>query len=162
MSSPQEALKTLFDQSPVASLATLEEGAPAVSLVPFVVLSEPVRFYILVSELSPHTRMLRTDARCGWMISEAPKEADARSNHALTRFMTRARAQFLSRESARDVGVEAAYRARFPIAETLLGLSDFYFVALTPIEGSASMVQGFGRAYEVHGENLDVFTHRRT
>ena len=44
-----------------------------------------------------------------------------------------------------------------PIADTLLGLSDFQFVEIVPSEGT--FIQGFGRAYRVTGTNLDELTH---
>jgi len=50
-----EQLNMLLDGQPVASLAVLEQGSPAVSLVPFVVQRDPLRFAIVISDLSgPH------------------------------------------------------------------------------------------------------------
>lgn len=161
MSSSEEALRALIDGSQTASLAVLDGGAPAVSLVPYVTARSPLRFYVLVSELSPHTAALRGDARCGWMIHEPPRAGDPRSNHALTRLMLRATARFMARSEAREAGVEASYRAKYPIAETLLGLADFHFVELSPVAGSASFVQGFGRAYAASGADLDALEHVR-
>lgn len=159
MSAQRDALHALLDVSTVLSLGVLSDGVPAVSLVPYVVKRGPVRFYILVSELSPHTRALRGDSRCGWMVHEPSRELDA--SHALVRVMGRAEARFLSREEARAVGAEALYAARFPIAETLLKLKDFHFCELAPTAGSVSFVQGFGRAYAVTGDDLDAFEHNR-
>ncbi len=159
MSAQRDALHALLDVSTVLSLGVLSDGAPAVSLVPYVVKRGPVRIYILVSELSPHTRALRADSRCGWMVNEASRETDA--SHALVRVMGRAEARFLTREEARAVGAEELYAARFPIAETLLTLKDFHFCELTPSAGTVSFVQGFGRAYAVTGDDLDAFAHNR-
>ncbi len=162
MSSPEDALRALLEGSAVASLATLEDGHPAASLAPYVALRDPVRLYLLVSDLSAHTGALRRDSRCAWMVSDAPREGDPRSNHALTRAMAKATARFITRDEARALGVEAAYRAKYPIAETLLGLADFHFVELATVEGSAGFVQGFGRAYAVRGANLDALEHIKT
>ncbi len=159
MGTPAEALRALLEESAVLSLATLDEGAPAVSLAPFVALRDPVRLYLLLSDLAPHTGALRRDARCAWMVSEAPREGDPRSNHALARVMAKSTARFVSRDEAQALGVESAYRAKFPVAETLLGLADFHFVELAAVDGSASLVQGFGRAWSVRGANLDAFEH---
>lgn len=159
MSAQRDALHALFDATTVLCLGVLSDGAPAVSLVPYVLKRAPVRFYILVSELSPHTRALRGDARCGWMVNESPREVDA--SHALVRVMGRAEARFLTRDEAREVGAEGLYAARFPIAETLLKLKDFHFCELVPTAGTVSFVQGFGRAYSVKGDDLDTFEHNR-
>lgn len=159
MTSSAEALRALLEGSAVASLGTADEAGPSVSLVPFVTLRGPTRLFLLVSELAPHTGALRRDPRCAWMLAESPREGDPRSNHALTRLMARATARFLTREEARSRGVEGIYRAKYPIAETLLSLGDFHFVELSTVEGSASLVQGFGRAFSVRGGDLDVFEH---
>lgn len=151
----------MLAETPVASLGVLEAGAPSVSLVPFVRTTGPTRLWLLLSALSPHTAALRADARCAVMVSEAPRPDDARSNHALMRLSLRCTARFVSREEGRDAGVEALYRARFPVAETLLGLGDFYWVELTPREGEGRFVQGFGRAYSVGGADLEALTHDR-
>ncbi len=159
MTNSSEALRALIDGAAVASLGTVDDAGPSVSLVPFVALRGPTRLFLLVSELAPHTGALRRDARCAWMLNESPREGDPRSNHALTRVLARATARFVTRDEARALGVEGAYRAKYPIAETLLGLGDFHFVELATVEGSASLVQGFGRAFVVRGADLDVFEH---
>lgn len=161
MTNSSDAVRALLDASAVASLGTVDDAGPSVSLVPYVVLRAPTRLYLFVSELAAHTGALRRDPRCAWMVSESPREGDPRSNHALTRLMAKATARFLSRDEARALGVEAAYRAKFPIAETLLGLGDFHFVELATVEGSASFVQGFGRAFAVRGDDLDTLEHVR-
>lgn len=158
-----ERLWALFDETPVASLGVHEgEGGVGVSLVPYVVdRAGPVRFVVLVSALSPHTEALRQNPRAGLMVSAAVRPDDRHSHHAQTRFSCRVTARFVSREEAAQRGDEAAYRARFAIAETLLGLSDFHFVALTPEPSSARFVMGFGRAYTLTGEAFEGFNHER-
>lgn len=158
MADAAAALAALLDEVVVASLAVSGPDGPAVSLVPWARTRGPTRLWVLVSELSAHTAALRASARAGLMVSEAPRADDARSNHALTRVMLTVDARFVGRDEARALGAEAAYRARFPIAETLLGLGDFHWVELTPV-GSGGFVQGFGRAYRVEGAELETLTH---
>lgn len=155
--SPLQSLNALLDQQPVASLAVLENGYPAVSLVPFVVQRDPLRFAIFISELSSHTQALRANARAGLMIHEPPKAGDPRSNHALPRVMVSGKAEFLSREAAMEQGFESLYRAKYEIAEMLLGLADFHFCQITPTQGS--FIQGFGQAFRLSGPNLDQLEH---
>ncbi|MEN9230607.1 MAG: pyridoxamine 5'-phosphate oxidase family protein [Thermostichus sp. DG02_5_bins_236] len=155
--SPLQSLNALLDQQPVASLAVLEAGSPAVSLVPFVVQRDPLRFAILISELSSHTQALRADARASLMIHEPPTPEDPRSNHALARVMVTGEAEFLSREAAMERGFEPLYRAKYEIAEMLLGLADFHFCQITPQAGS--FIQGFGQAFRLSGPNLDQLEH---
>lgn len=158
MTDPREALEALLAEVPVASLAVGAEEGPAVSLVPWARTRGPTRLWVLVSELAAHTAALRRSGRCGVMVSEAWRPDDPRSNHALTRVMLTADARFVGRDEAREAGAEAAYRARFAITETLLGLNDFRWVELTPA-GPGGFVMGFGRAYRVAGPELDELTH---
>jgi putative heme iron utilization protein len=155
--SAQEKLRALLETQPVASLAVLERGAPAVSLVPFVVQWDPLRFAIVISDLSPHTQALREDPRVGLLIHEPPTAGDPRSNHALPRLMVSGTAQFLSREEAQVQGFEALYRSKYEIAEIILGLADFHFCQITPTGGS--FIQGFGQAFRLSGPNLDHLEH---
>jgi len=122
--SAQEKLKALLEGQPVASLAVLDHGSPAVSLVPFVVQWDPLRFAIVISDLSSHTQALRADPRASLLIHEPPTPGDPRSNHALPRVMVSGKAQFLSRKEAQAQGFEALYRAKYEIAEMILGLAD--------------------------------------
>ena len=50
------ALMNLLRTQPVASLATLHRGAPAVSMVPFALLPDGTGFVIHVSQLATHTQ----------------------------------------------------------------------------------------------------------
>ncbi len=161
MEEPREALRALLSEVPVASLAVTTADGPAVSLVPYVALRAPLRIWMLLSDLAPHTAALRTQARCAVMVNAAPRVGDARSNHALARVMLPMTARFASRAEGVAEGADAAYRERFPIAETLLGLGDFHWVALTPA-GAASLVLGFGRAYHAVGPDLEDVSAVRT
>ncbi|MGQ9836374.1 MAG: pyridoxamine 5'-phosphate oxidase family protein [Cyanobacteriota bacterium] len=155
--SPLQSLNALLDQQPVASLAVVQDGFPAVSLVPFVVQRDPLRFAIFISELSSHTQALRADPRAGLLIHEPPRAEDPRSNHALVRVMVSGKAEFLSREAAVERGFEPLYRAKYEIAEMLLSLADFHFCQITPTQGS--FIQGFGQAFRLSGPNLDQLEH---
>jgi len=155
--SAQEKLKALLEGQPVASLAVLDHGSPAVSLVPFVVQWDPLRFSIVISDLSSHTQALRADPRASLLIHEPPTPGDPRSNHALPRVMVSGKAQFLSRKEAQAQGFEALYRAKYEIAEMILGLADFHFCQITPTGGS--FIQGFGQAFRLSGPNLDQLEH---
>ncbi len=155
--SAQEKLRALLETQPVASLAVLEEGSPAVSLVPFVVQWDPLRLAIVISDLSAHTLALRADPRAALLIHEPPTLGDPRSNHALPRLMLKGTAQFLSREEAQAQGFEARYRAKYEMAEMILGLADFHFCQINPTSGS--FIQGFGQAFRLSGPNLDQLEH---
>jgi putative heme iron utilization protein len=157
VTAPLDTLRALLDDALVASLAVLEDGAPSLSLVGFVVTRGPARFYLLLSELSAHTAALRADPRCSLMLHALPSPDDPNANHALTRLIVKGRARFLSRTEAGEAGATSRYRARYAIADTLLGLSDFHFVEIVP--QGATFIAGFGRAYRVSGEDLEELEH---
>lgn len=153
-----DALNQLVDQHPVASLAVLDQGFPLVSLVPFGLRRDPLRFIILISDLSPHTAALRQDPRCSLLIHASPDAEDPRDNHALTRLSLKGSGRFLSREEASETGMTECYAQKYPtMAEMLLSLGDFHFCEITPIEGT--FIQGFGKAFRVSGSNLEIIEH---
>lgn len=151
-------MKKLVSDSLVASLAVLEQGAPAVSLVAFTAAWSPLRLHLFVSELSAHTPALRLSPLCSIMVHALPSPEDPHSNHALTRLIVKARARFLTRTEASERGVLERWRGKYAITDTLAGLSDFHFVELEPID--ASFVMGFGRAYKCSGDDLEVLEHQ--
>lgn len=131
---------------PVASLGTLHEGAPFVSMVPVAGDPQEAGWLIHVSRLASHTRDLEADPRASlmWM---APLEEDT---DPLS--LPRVTVQCLA-APVPEGGEEAAaraYLARFPQAEPLLGFGDFAFWRLRP--ESARLVLGFGRAMSLDAE----------
>jgi putative heme iron utilization protein len=145
--------------SRVASLAFLEpDGGPGASLVPFVAVGAPRRLVLLVSDLAAHARALRADPRVAVLFADPPGGGPG-DDHATPRLSLRARAAFVDRAEAERRGFTAAYRAKYTIADTLLGLADFAFVELVPQRGT--LVLGFGRAYEVTGPELEIATAPR-
>lgn len=155
----REALLSLLDDVPVASLATAHEEGPRATLAPFVALREPLRMYLFTSALAAHTAALARGGLCGVLVHRAPTAGDARDNHALARVSLRVSARGLSREEARAEGAEEAWRSRFPaMAPTLLGLGDFQFTRLDPVE--ATLVLGFGNAWRGTGEGLSEWQHQ--
>ncbi len=155
MSPTQDAITKIIEGSPVAALAVVDDHGPAVSQVGFAVTRGPLRFHLLVSGLSAHTSTLAADPRCALLLSSRDEGPDLAS----PRLSVRGRATFVSREDAEALGITAAYRARHPMAETLLGLADFRFVTIEPVEGT--LVLGFGRAFQLSGEDLETSRHVR-
>lgn len=146
-------LQQLLTQEVVASLAVIHQGYPLVTLVPFVIQPDPLRLYVLISDLAAHTQALREARQCSLLIHEPTRPEDPQSNHALRRVTFQAEAQHLSRSEAADLGVEATYRANYPIADVLLGLADFHFYRLTPTSGT--LIEGFGKISHLSMSELD-------
>lgn len=144
------ALRRLLDQRPVAALATLHQGEPAVSMVPFVLPAGDGRFFIHVSALAPHTRDLLLHPRVGLLVMAEP--GPALPAQALPRVSLQAEARRLAPDDADHAAARTAYLARFPDAAITFELGDFAIVALQPL--SARLVAGFGRARALVGDAL--------
>lgn len=143
-------LRQLLATRPVAALATLHQGEPAVSMVPFVLPAGQVAPVIHVSALAPHTRDLQQHPRVGLLV--VAELSEGAPPQALPRVALQADAQVLARGSAEHAAAREAYLARFPDAAVTFGLGDFSLVALQPV--SARLVAGFGRAHALVGEAL--------
>ena len=144
------ALRRLFDERPVAALATLHGGEPAVSMVPFALQPGSVRLVIHVSALAPHTRDMQKHPRVGLMVmAEAAPESNPQ---ALPRVALQADAVTLHPDADGFEAARATYLARFPDAAQTFALGDFSIVVLRPV--SARLVAGFGRAHSLVGDAL--------
>ena len=143
-------LRRLLDERPVASLATLHRGEPAVSMVPFVRRADDGALLIHVSALATHTRDMHEHPRVSLMVMAEPDAATP--PQALPRVSLQAEARVLAREGDEYDAAKAAYLARFPDASVTFELADFSIVVLVP--SSARLVAGFGRAHALVGEAL--------
>lgn len=143
-------LRRLLAERPVAALASLHRGEPAVSMVPFVLPAGGTRLFIHVSALATHTRDMHEHARVALLVTaEAGGQWPAQ---ALPRVSLQADAQALARDSGEYATARAHYLARFPDAAQTFELGDFSLVALEPV--TARLIAGFGRAYSLVGEGL--------
>lgn len=143
-------LRRLLAERPVAALATLHRGEPAVSMVPFVLPAQHGVLYIHVSGLATHTRDMLEHPRVGVLVTattEGPWPPQT-----LPRVALQADAAQLPRDGEPYEAARALYLARFPEAARMFGLGDFSLFALRPL--SARLVAGFGRAFSLVGEPL--------
>lgn len=143
-------LVALLAERPVGALGTLDDdGAPAVSMVPFA-LDPPAGELILhVSGLSAHTRQMRRDGRVSLLVTAADDAAEL--PQALPRATLQARATFVvaDGEAGKDAAArcQALYLARHPAAELMAQLPDFAFVRLRPT--AVRHIAGFGAARSI-------------
>jgi putative heme iron utilization protein len=144
-------LRALLSERPVAALATLHRGEPAVSMVPFILPAGETHLLIHVSGLATHTRDMLEHARVGLLVM-----ADIGgpwSPQALPRVALQADATPLDRDSEGYGQARAHYLGRFPDSAQTFELGDFSLFALRPV--SARLVAGFGRAYSLVGTPLE-------
>jgi putative heme iron utilization protein len=145
----------------VASLATLHDGLPFASMVPYAVCHDAsgdrLLFVTHVSRLSAHTRdMLESPQVCLLITaSEATSNSEPVPPQALPRVSIPAVASFIDREHADHRQLATAYLEKFPFAADWFQLGDFSIVAFAP-SGSARFIAGFARAMTVSTAHLQA------
>jgi len=145
----------------VASLATLHDGLPFASMVPYAVWHDAAKdqlvFVTHVSRLSAHTRDMLESPQVCLMITapEGGVDAEPAPPQALPRVSIPAVASFIDREHADYSALARAYLEKFPFAADWFQLGDFSIVAFTP-SGSARFIAGFARAMTVSAAQLQT------
>lgn len=143
-----QALRELLHHTPVAALGTLaDDGAPQVSMVPFVPLAGAGTAGVLihVSNLASHSRHLRRDPRASLLVTGMLAPGD--SPLALPRVTLDGVARVLDDTDPLLATGRAAYLARFADAAVTTALPDFRFVFIEL--HAARHVAGFGTARSV-------------
>ncbi len=139
--------RKLLRATRAASLGTLEDGHPSVSLTAMATAFDgsPV---ILVSRLSAHTSNLQADPRASLLVGQSGR-GDPLAHPRMTMFLE---ARFVDREEAQDSGLRRRFLAHNPKAELYVDFPDFAFVSFHVLR--ASLNGGFGRAYELEPDDL--------
>lgn len=126
-----------------ASLATLADGAPFVSLITPAV-SCGGDLLMLISGLSRHGRQLRQDGRCAVLLNGAALEANPQ---AMPRLTVTGNA-----EPVQDPGLRDRWIRIHPYGASYAGFGDFSLWRLRPEQ--AHLVAGFGRIRSLPGDAL--------
>jgi putative heme iron utilization protein len=138
----------------VAALATLHDGRPFASMIPYAVHVDAATGRLLfvthVSRLSAHTRdMLASPDVC--LLVTAPED-ESLPPQALPRVSLPATATFVDPEAPEYAALRAAYVGRFPHAADYFQFGDFSLVALEPT--GCRFIAGFARALTLSPEQL--------
>jgi heme iron utilization protein len=137
-----ESLRRLFDGQRIASLGTLHEGEPYVSMVPFALLPDASALVIHVSQLSSHTKDMVESPRVSLLVV-APDTAGVPAQ-ALARVTIRGRADHYTASTPGYSSAQEAYLSRFPQAVSTFALPDFSLFAIRPL--SIRFIAGFAQA----------------
>jgi putative heme iron utilization protein len=144
------ALKTLLERTPVASLGTLHNGRPAVSMVPYALLPAGEGVVIHVSGLATHTQDMLRHPAVGLMVMASPEQTE--SVLALPRASLQGSARQCPPETAQYVAAKAAYLTKLPHSEELFSFADFSLFIVEP--RALRFVAGFGRAMSLTPEQF--------
>lgn len=149
-----DLVRALLLNRRVAALATLHDGLPFASMVPFAATVATGRLALLVhvSGLAAHTRDMQSHPEVCLLVTAA-ESADV-PPQALPRISIPAVAEFVPRDHPEYPSLEAAYLTKFPEAAPLFDFADFSLVALVPT--SARLVAGFARAMTLSADSLQA------
>lgn len=141
-------LRKLIAAQTVASLGTLHNGEPFVSMVPFARAPGSADLFIHVSRLAAHTGDMLSHPRVSLMIMSA----DAGAAQSRARVTLQADAHAIENGSAEYASAKTAYLARFPDAAHIFELGDFSLFRLRPL--SARVVGGFAQAFSADAQGI--------
>ena len=137
-----QSLRRLLLGQRIASLGTLHEGEPFVSMVPFAILPDASALVVHVSQLSSHTKDMVESPRVSLLVV-APETAGAPAQ-ALARVTIQAQAEHYTESTPGLASAQEAYLSRFPQAVGTFSLPDFSLFALRPL--SIRFIAGFAQA----------------
>ena len=146
----EKLLAHIIRNSRIASLGTLRDGAPQVSMVAYISADDFSAFYVHLSRLAQHTVDMHKDKRVNLMIAETD---DGRADpQTLARLSIRGMAEIMPLGEPGYTPVKNQYLARFPESEPLFGLKDFGLWRIVP--KGARYIAGFAKAYNLTPDAL--------
>jgi putative heme iron utilization protein len=114
----------------IASLGTLRDGVPLVTMVLYAFAPDFSALYLHLSQLAPHTQAVLAEPRLGLMIAET--DLGAKDPQTLARVSIQGQARRLARSSPETDPIKALYLARFPESAPLFTLGDFDLYRVEP------------------------------
>ena len=152
----EKLLAHLIRQARIASLGTVRDEAPHVSMVAFVTVDDFSEFYIHDNRLAQHTMDMQKDKRISLMIAETD---DVRPDpQTLTRVTLRGTAALMQNGEPGYNRIKNIYIERFPESGPLFKLADFGLWRIKPKGGR--FIAGLSRAFNITLETLQKASQR--
>ncbi len=135
----------LMTSTHAALAVTRADGTPSVTRIALAVLdlgdkdNVPVT---LISDLSSHTKALRSTRACALLIGDPGEKGDPLTHPRLT---LHCQAGFVAQGCAAHVALREPYLAQRPKAKLYMDFADFHFVRFDVVDGLLNA--GFGKAY---------------
>ncbi|MBK8419991.1 pyridoxamine 5'-phosphate oxidase family protein [Candidatus Villigracilis saccharophilus] len=146
----EKLLAQIIRNTRVASLGTLRDESPLVSMVAYVSAQDFSAFYIFVSRLAQHTIDMQKDKRMCLLIAETD---DGRADpQTLARVTIRGSAEMMEIGEPGYTPVKRQYIERFPESAMLFNLEDFGMWRIKPKGGR--YVAGLAKAFNITPETL--------
>ncbi len=146
----EKLLAHLIRGTRTASLGTLRDEAPHVSMVAFVTVEDFSDFYIHVSRLAQHTMDMQKDKRMCLLIAETD---DGRADpQTLARVTIRGTAALMQNGEPGYTLIKNLYIERFPESAPLFKLADFGLWRIKPRGGR--FIANLSKTYNITPESL--------
>lgn len=144
------ALRSLLEEQQIASLGTLHQGEPAVSMVPYALLPQGRGLVIHVSRLAAHTGDMLAHPAVGLLVLATPTTSVP--VQALPRVSLQGEARPCLAADPGYARAKQLYLSRFPQSEEMFGFADFSLFIITV--RSARFIGGFARAVSFAAEGF--------
>jgi putative heme iron utilization protein len=146
----QHKLAQILRETRIAALATLRNGAPAISMVTYAAADDFSAFYLHVSQLSQHTQDMEKDKHINLLVTEPD---DGREDpQTLVRVSIRGNAEMIPVGAPGYMPAKNLYMARFPQVTSLFEFGDFELWRIIPKGGR--FVAGFAKAFNLTADAL--------
>ncbi len=132
-----------------AALATLHDGAPAISMVAYALDGEG-GLLLHISALAQRTGDLRANAQAALLVCQ-PDTGES-NPQLLHRVSIYGIAHEIARDTAEYESAKAIYLARLPEATITFSLGDFSLFRI--VASSGRFIAGFGRAYDIIASDI--------
>lgn len=144
------AVRELLEAQRIASLGTLHDGEPYVSMVPIAILADGPDFVVHVSALAAHTKDMLAQPKVSLLVI-APHDAEI-PPQATARLTIQGDATRIDESDARHAKAKSAYMDRFPQSAQTFELPDFSIFLIRP--RALRFVGGFAQAKSLTAEGL--------
>ncbi len=154
--SPEEALQQLLTETQTLHLSSIQsDGLPNISYAPYIC-DEQGAYYVFVSQLASHTQDLLNNQIIAIMLTK--DEQDTKQIFARTRLTYQCQVEEVSKDEQNYPSLLDQFAIKFGnVISVLRDLPDFILFRLIPKSGR--FVMGFGQAYLLEGEKLQVLKH---
>lgn len=141
------------------SISTVDEKEnPFSSYAPFIKTDN--KYYVYISQMAKHTQNLTNNDKCSLFFIE--DESQCKNVFARKRVMIQCSSIKIEQNSKNEDSLLNEFRNKFgeEMINMLKNMNDFHVFEFKPFYGEA--VFGFGKAYNLGGEDFNDFVQRQT
>lgn len=150
-------LRDFLDSIQSVCINSLDENKePFSSYAPFIKVEG--KYYVYLSMMAKHFHNLSNYDKCSLLLLE--DEKDCKNIFARKRVSLQCNVKMYEQNSAKEKDILEEFKNKFDenMVEALKNLGDFYIFEFEPYFGQA--VFGFGKAYDIGGENFEELLQR--